>query len=279
MDTLKQVIWLENGMDLAEADSFKSLMPAEKEIVIAIFQQKISRLNLSEFVIKMDELIISTFAKTSFQIDHDIHNATIDELCSELQIDNGNLTFDEIKIAFKKGYKGEYGKFYGLSNATYFGWVNAYAWSERRFNATKAIQKAKELKLNKPELTEEEKIAIIQKGAINCFDYFKKTGIVQDAGNVTYTFLDKKGLIPFTKEVKISLMGKAKVLLAENEKLKLQKPSDLTKIKNTIFDLQKGLEEMKTQNKNALIAESKRLGLAIFFNQLIEMDENLIDQL
>ncbi len=200
-------------------------------------------------------------------MDSEALNLTIDELVIDLQKHNGSLTILEIEIAFKNGWKRVYGDFFGLSNATYFGWVNAYAWSEKRFNAKKAIENAKDLDNVKPAISESEKEAIIRNGVISCYGHFKKSGIIYDSGNVTYNFLDKKGLIFFTKDVKISILEKCRTRLIENEKMNLAG--------GKVNQIRLSIERLQGDKSEVLIAESKREALKIYFTNLLEMDEDI----
>ena len=76
--------------------------------------------------------------------------ATLPELCSDLVKYNGILTIEELQIAFKKGYRGEFGEYFGLNNKTYFAWVSAYRYGKDRANAKLAMKKAGENEAKKP---------------------------------------------------------------------------------------------------------------------------------
>lgn len=235
-------------------------------MAIAAMQPRISTLKFSAFVVKMDELIIKTFAKTNFKIEPEIHNATIDELCYDLQKYNGTLTFEEIELAFKNGYKKVYGDFFGLSNATYFGWVNAYTWHFNRLNAKKAIEIANKPQ-PKPEISEEEKQKQVLGGVLRTFEDFKKGANILDPGNCSYNFLDKKGLIKFTKERKNKFIAVAKEKLIQDA---------LTK--KGIKSISKVIQSV-TSEKSVIISNAKREALKTYFSDLIEMKQELKDEL
>lgn len=256
-----------------ESQEFKELTTLEKEIVLALNHSPIKDWKEIDLIDSMIQLIAKTYINCGFKFDEsakNMTNATIDEFCSDLKKYNSGITFKEIEIAFKNGWKNEYGDFFGLNNRTYFGWVNAYTWGESRLKVKKTLLNAQKNENVKPiEISEAEKEEILKKGAIRCFEEFKRTGIIPFSGFVTYNFLEKKGLINLTKEIKNEIIKKCRERLIEQEK----------------SNLNRGLKEMKLaienleNNSPSLIAESKRESLKLFFQNLIEMDEDLKDLL
>lgn len=198
------------------------------------------------------------------------------ELVKETRLYFGFVTIPEIEIFFRKGYQNEYGQYFGLNNKTYLQWIRQGSQEDNRVKAIKAMEKAYKDLLPKPkELTEDEKREIIKQGAIKCFSDFKATGILTDVGNISYRFLWEKGLIKHAQEVKDKMLITVKERLRHQEAMKLQDREYIgqhTAIKHE-------LEEISNGKSSKLISEGKRESLKIYFQNLIEMEIELKDEL
>lgn len=223
----------------------------------------------------MDGLIAKTHLNCGNKSDFDQVNSTIDELCEDLKKYNASLTFKEIELAFRNGWKGVYGDYFGLNNKTYFQWVNAYAFGEKRLRITNMLLKEKEKQNMKTEISEEEKERIIRNGAIKCFNEFKSTGIILDAGSVTYNYLNKIGLITFTKQIKDDILAKTRERLINSHLVEITNTGNVRKIK----EVKALIDELKKSVPTNLISESKKEALKLFFQNIIEMEEDLKDLL
>lgn len=116
-----------------------------------------------------------------------------------------SCTFEQFKIAVQDGMKS--GEIFDASApATYNKWVQRYLDKAR---AEIMAYKAKE-QLPVKVLTEEEKIEVIKSGVLLCFDNYKATGYIQDAGDAVYLYLEGKGVIDIPVEVKKTLFENAK---------------------------------------------------------------------
>jgi hypothetical protein len=246
-----------------------NLLPVEKEIAVALYGTELRY--LTDIQTEIAKLITLTHQSCGQVINAVDVAATIPELCTDLIKYNGILTIEELRIAFKKGYKGEYGEYFGLNNKTYFAWVSAYRYGKDRANAKIAMQKAGESVTTKKEISEEEKEAILREGALNKFNDFKSTRNFYDFGNISYNYLDRLGLITFTAEVKKKIMADCKARMIEEEKMKKTQKDYIGK-HQSINDEIKQLEEGKSTR---LISEAKREALKQYFSQLIEMGEEL----
>lgn len=247
-------------------DTLPNLTVAEKEIALACQGEKIKDIDIRAITLFMIGLIGKTFLNTGgdFDKNKEMIDSTVDELAADLKKYNGTLTLPEIEIAFKNGWKKEYGEYFGLNNATYFGWVNAYTWNEKRLRAKKAIENAKESnKVAQPKLSEEEKEEILKKGALKMFADFKAGGSILDAGNITYNFLEAKGLINFSKERKVEIL----------ERTKEQMKADAISQKNRTESIDSVLKKVMVDE--IIKANAKRNALTLFFSELIEMEAEL----
>lgn len=228
-------------------------------------EPNIRNLTEAEFRKNMLVLIGKTHLNCGFKLDENQIGLTVDELCSDLKKYNGLLSFQEIQIAFNNGYKKQYGDFFGLNNATYFVWVNAYTWNQSRLNAKKAIENAKN-PIAKPQPSQEEKERIVKEGVLKMFEDYKKGGNILDSGNVSYNFLNGAGLLKPTIEKKMEYMDQAKAEL-RNEAINNKGNRPLSKVLEDVLQ-----DELVT-------SRAKRLALKEYFDGLIEFETELSDEL
>lgn len=252
-------------------DGLTTLTRDEKEIAVALQGVQIKFLPEKEFGLAINALISNTHLSCGIKEDEEAVDKTIDEFIRDVRKYFSTITIEEMQIAFSRGWKKEYGDFFGLNNKTYFEWLSAYMYGVKRANAKKALLDAKESQTKKPELTEQEKDAILREGALTKFNEFKTTGNFYDFGNITYNYLARLGLIKFTVDVKKLIMNECRIRLLEEEKMKKTQQQYIGK-HQAINDEIKKLEEGKSTR---LISESKREALKQYFIQLIEMDESL----
>lgn len=239
--------------------------PIEQEIVIAFLDKKISALDLPFFKQKMIELIGKTHLNCGFKLDENQLDETIDELCDDLKKYNHLLSFKEIELAFKNGYKKKYGDFFGLNNATYFGWVNAYTWSEVRLKCKKTILNAQKNTNHESEKkTKGEIDEILRNACLKSFEDFKAGISIFDFGNVKYNFLVEIGALNFNKERKREIKEKIEAKLRQEAIENKRRDQSIAKILDSILP-------------ETIISESKKEALRQFFSDLIEIEEELIN--
>lgn len=239
----------------------------EKDIFFALKKPNIFNFPPNGFHNAMQILIGKTHLNCGVTLNNEQLKLTIDELCGDLKKDYGKLSFEEIEIAFKNGYKNEYGEYFGLNNKTYLGWVSAYSKEESRLRVIKAIQTAKEKDRQEPAKKTHAETAEIMKWAIlTSFDQFKKGALIFDAGNVKYNYLVKIGLLNFTKERKVQIL--------ENVKLKLKQNAIETKLQSET--LSKVLDKILPETE---ISEAKKESLKIYYKDLIDTGIEISDLL
>lgn len=252
---------------MQKKDCFKIFTSSEKEIAIASICLKLKELEPNDFKSKMLFLIGQTYLNCGFKFDENQVKQTIDELCEDLLKHNFLLSFEEIELAFKNGWKKEYGEFYGLSNATYFDWVNAYAHQEKRLRVKKTLLEAKEnSKVEPAKKTQEEIDEILRFACLESFDQFKNGIIVFDAGNVKYNYLVKCGVINFTKE------RKQEIRTIVESRMRTQAIENRQKSET----IEKSIAKILTES---IISESRREALVVFFKDLVETETELIDMI
>lgn len=250
---------------------FSQLNQTDKEIVVAFENKRISEYSHDEILQKINSIIAKIHVYCGFEYNFEMVNASIDDLIQDLTRYFLTLTFEEVELAFKKGSKSEYGKYFGLNNVSYCQWLNGYMMSESRLKLRKQLSDAKNKPVVKPEPTEEEKKEIIKQGALNCFETFKSTEIIYDFGNVTYNYLEKIGVLNISIERKFEIKNIVALKLEDANKIKLKDPSCFAQrhqIKNEISEILSGKSE-------TLKKECRHFALKEFFLNLLEMGEEL----
>jgi hypothetical protein len=84
---------------------------------------------------------------------------TVEMVVPEILEKFGMLTLPEVKQAFKDGFFGEYGTFYGITPLTLTGFLKSYLMSEKRKNIVRESKKENQaLPEPTPEVTKDEKL-------------------------------------------------------------------------------------------------------------------------
>ncbi len=105
-------------------------LPGEvKEVAIAVVEGKLLRkYTLPDLIDAFIILINQTHINTAIPYNEVVILPTIELLATDMALEYGGLTFKEVEIAFKRGWKGNYGgELYGvLANKTYFKFLICY---------------------------------------------------------------------------------------------------------------------------------------------------------
>lgn len=254
-------------IDLFKGKAFNAF---DNEIVVAMQYPSIMNMppdGIDSLKNKLLILIGKTHALCGFPVDEMQIQFTIDDFVSDLKKETRTLSFAEIEIAFKNGYKEIYGKFYGLNNKTYFQWVNGYFYAENRLRVKKLLLDAKENQNKEPiKLSEQEIKEQMKAGILKSFDNFKKGAIILDAGNVQYNFLVNHGLLNFTKERKTEILGQVKLRLK----------TEAVENKNRTESISSALSKIFPETE---ISEAKKDSLKIYFSELVKMEIEISDLL
>lgn len=252
----------------------KNLDQQEREIILARNGERIRMMPESSVGRELSILITKTHIACGQPINEGVVSLGMTMLLEDIIKYFGTLTMSEITQAFRLGTMGEFGEWFGLNNKTYLQWCKGYMGWQKRTEANKK-QMVYNAELNKPkELTQDEKDKIIADGVLIVFEEFKKTGFIYDAGNVTYNYLDSKGLIPFTVDRKkeIVKLAEAQVRIALTDKM----AAAISQIERAAFKSELGSISYKDEKVRT---ECKRIGLNIFFKELIETGTELKDLL
>ena len=247
--------------------TFQNLNPTDKEIAQATCGVLVRTLSDDDLAVKMTTLITNTHFKAGYKFDAIQVGQTLRELCSDIVRYFPSATFEEIELAFKNGYKEEYGEYFGLNNKTYFHWIGAYFHGEKRSRIKKTLLEAKENANKQPEKkTETESDYILKNACLKSFDDFRKGVVIFDAGNVKYNYLVKCGIINFTKE------RKQEIRTIVESRMRTQAIENRQKSESIEKSIAKILPE-------SIISESRREALVVFYKDLIETETELIDLL
>ena len=253
-------------MDSQEGRAFNKLTISEKEIALADCGIKIKDIGDDELCSFVLKLVGQTHLNCGQTLDTFRLQETVDELYKDLKKYYSTLSMEEIKLAFTNGYKKEYGEYYGLNNATYFGWVGAYTNNEKRLKVKKIIAEAKIATKVEPVKSAEEIAYILKAACIKAFDEYRLGKYVVDAGNVKYNFLVSLGIINFSTERKAEILAATKVRLRHEAIANKERAETVEKALSKILDI-------------TIISEARKDALFVFFKELKESELELSDMM
>jgi hypothetical protein len=143
--------------------------------------------------------LMDIVSKTEFELGYKPSDAkqmamTCNLLLEEIKTEFKAIRIDELPIAFKKGARGEYGEFFGLSVVTFNKWLNAYQISEQRRDALKSIRDAEPVTIKHP--SKAEALKMFLEMWVRRYTEYKKSGVIKfDTPFRDYRILWENGLI------------------------------------------------------------------------------------
>lgn len=158
----------------------------------------------SERVIDLPENIAKSklmdiVSKTEFELGYKPSDAkqmamTCNLFLEEIKTEFKAIRIDELPIAFKKGARGEYGEFFGLSVVTFNKWLNGYQVSEQRREALKLLRDAEKVEVKQP--SKAEALKMFLEMWVRRYTEYKKSGVIKfDTPFRDYRILWENGLI------------------------------------------------------------------------------------
>lgn len=158
----------------------------------------------SERVIDLPENIAKSklmdiVSKTEFELGYKPSDAkqmamTCNLLLEEIKTEFKAVRIDELPIAFKKGARGEYGEFFGLSVVTFNKWLNGHQVSEQRREALKSLRDAEKVEVKQP--SKSEALKMFLEMWVRRYTEYKKSGVIKfDTPFLDYRILWENGLI------------------------------------------------------------------------------------
>lgn len=251
---------------------------ADKEILLARYgEKKVKELDANY----VGEQIKTAINLTIFQSGYKIDNISelIIMVVKDIFMDFSFMTLSEIGYAFRKGLRGEFGEYMGLSVKTFYVWLKEY-------NETLKLEATKSLaKINKPEqkqITEQEKRQTHLnwlKSYCEDFEKYKKGEDVDiyDVGGVFYSYCMKNNICYLSEDEKKELYDKAKRKIIVNHNGQNAKNVwERKDFKEIVTSVVKG----ENNSSQALVVnEAKRLAVILIFDKLIANGINLNDLL
>lgn len=154
--------------------------------------------------------ILTALLTKTFQIhgqskEQEDFSFTLNELYKYVKKNLIGLTIREIQKVFEKGWRGDYGKYYGINMKTFMTWFESYKEIDRK-NKIIELNKNKKQK----ELTELEKNKIKNEAVINSINYFLDNREVDVNRLYVYDILYELGYLPKDKEYKDEVLIRAK---------------------------------------------------------------------
>lgn len=193
-------------------------------------------------------------------MEDDMFDFTLSELVSDLKSNYGGLTLFEVEYALNNGAKGNYGDFYGLNVKTFHTWLRMYFTSKERTDAVMQMQNkspAKQIS-KKGCITDRESLKMSIEKALDDFAYYKAHKSIRDLGGITYSFLNRKGLLTLSNKEKWGFYNQAKD--------KLENKRDSVK---SIYEVINLSMRDKIYHRNEIISLAKDLSLKSYFDKII----------
>ena len=200
------------------------------------------------------------FKQTVHMVERDIHEKF------------PGMTLPEVSYAIEQGVRGEYTEVTAINVSNIYKWLKGYRQSSDRAMAIRKLQQGLGLKqvAAKGTLTEGEKKDILRKGAIRKFCEYRKTGRLQDFGSSTYNYLAAEGHISLTKERKKEIYAEAVKDLSTEAEMRSKGATSRHERMEAESMIKKILN-----NGDAAIARAKLMSLRQYYDDLIEMGEEL----
>lgn len=214
-------------------------------------------------------LITKTFIKCGQPIEADKVEVIVGLFAEEILDDFPRITIKEIEKAFKDGYKGHYGKYYGLNVLTFISWIDFFVKNVRN----KELLKLKPIDESDalPELSESAIKEILVNGCIRCFNEFKEDGSLPIASGHIYKFLDSRGVLKFSDKE----LEKINIIAIQ----KLRKKFDPLNARNGLEkkEFSKIFRSIKTDESGRLEIMEQELKLISFFKKLLVSNTQIED--
>lgn len=255
-----------------------AIYPNQKEILLAHFTEKSIRNIDSNYAgLKITQIINRTIFESGFNSEKINIPELIVLVVQDIFSDFSHLTVSEISTAFRKGIRGDYGDFYGISVRSFYVWLKAY--HERLQEALEALTR-----INKPEndIVSDEKKKIYHKewlkSHIADFERYKSGEEIDiyDYGHVLYNYCKKHGIGYLTEKEKDDLFDKGKDIILKNHSNEMAKSSvQLMEFRDVVSSIVSG--EINTSVRNKIIAEAKRLAIIKIYDKLIQENIHIKD--
>jgi len=172
--------------------ALSKLPPSQQELVKLRLEPQIKSLGDNQIKRTLKEILSQASFDMGSPMSSDLTVLTFQtESCfNELKGKFGTMTLSEVRSAFRRGIRGEYGAYFGMCPKTYHQFIKAYFEMPERFKANDEYLKLVEMEESPKELTIEQKREIGRKGALTRFEDYKKTGELGFIPSATYNILN-----------------------------------------------------------------------------------------
>lgn len=266
----------------------KGLTPLQKEVVskMPFSLQKYVKAKDSLIISEMEvtdslKFLIDLITNTQVNIGHvkraedgEANLSIAENLLNIIKSKYQSLTIDELKLAVLSGSISEYGEYTTFSLKTISDWIKGYLNDINKKLAMSEWNKLIDM-VQIRKYTDEQKQQIIVDGCLHAFKDYKENNLVIPVDylcSVFYDYLKNKELINFTLERKGKIYDEA---------LRIYKSGmdSNKKIDKDIYGLIiQTISNKKTSQENrSFVNLGKRIGLLMYFNDLLETETELTD--
>lgn len=277
-----QIIQHNQGLTPLQKEVISKMPFSLQKYVKAKDSPMISGLEIKEAL----KLLIDLITNTQVNIGHvkraDDSEANLqiaENLLNLIKSKYQSLTVSELKLAVLNGSISEYGDYSTLSLKTFSDWIKGYLNDINKKTAMSEWNKMIDM-VQIRNYSEEQKEQIIMDGCIHAFNDYKSNGLlnkiifpVDYLCGIYYDYLKNKGLINFTSERKGQIYDEA-LKIYKSGIDELRKNGGVTKdIYGSIITT---ISNKKTSQENrSFVNLGKRIGLRMYFDDLLELNEDL----
>ncbi|WP_254527013.1 MULTISPECIES: hypothetical protein [unclassified Sphingobacterium] len=247
--------------------------------------------------LEIDKVVLPAILKAQkdlgFNPNEEKGSHLMDGIALEIKRAVPNIRLLEIPIAINKGVLGEYGDFLGLSIVTVIKFLKAHYTSAKRAEIAKQVSHKEE---EKPIPSIEEQKVLAKLHLIEGFAKYKLTKVIPFSAVYLYRFLNEHfKLVSYSNEVKFGMYHQAVLdTIKDKENESIKDPNTRLSNRKVIDLLRKVLSENpgKVEGAKAVLKEvseneirfslknqSERIALKTFFDNLIEMEQEITDLL
>ena len=250
----------------------------ENPYVLAISSAKVSELSKPDMVKRLIDIISISFYEAGQTIKGPNEAAQAAELktlafsvYNDIKSNFKYLRADEVALAFRNGVRKDYGEYFGLNTATFYGWLKAYSASERRKDA---LQRQKsESEYVKPIMTKDEAEYAWKQSIEARFKAFKETGVLNiEFPGFVFDYFEETGRVTLTKSEKEEIFKEARQRVCEEAKLRRINPRSKNELSNLTALIKRFEEDCETKDDIKRVkVEAKRLAVKRYFESIDEL--------
>lgn len=203
----------------------------------------------------------------------------------------GNLNYDEIREAFNMLLRGDFEGMEGMKGFKLFNKLDCIIFSKviQCYQIQKKIELERynnQIKRNlvmleqrNNQISEKDKRKIVYNGILDCFETYKKVGNIEFGKHYVFDELNKLGLINRDATYRKAVY---QVAIDSFKKPRSAKSGDLT-FENAVDILVDFDNKLKNRNnkpsQTQIILKAQKIALSDYFNNLIDRNKNIEDQI